>query len=304
MSTTEVLRYATLAGTGFLAPWALSRALRAFTIQVEDEEVVLVTSHGRLVDTLKKPGLHVYASRFLPWVDVRRVSLARDFREIAGIHVNDATGTSVVIDLWLEFRIVDAEKAIFAVDDWEQALANVVSHSALSILGNREFQKILGDRRELGELVREDIAAETKRWGVSVDLVMLKSVSLLPELSRTVFETVAARLERAKADIEEDGRLRVALLEAQTSARVAELVAQAKGQYPEAVGRALGELKKLPAVYDAYNELYELSLVRPHRTTAFLGFDALRAEDAAMMTTPTLEAPKRDALPPGGNGAE
>ena len=305
MSTTEVLRFATLAGGAFVAPWAIARSIRAFTIDVDDEEVVLVTSHGKLVDALKKPGLHVYPAKLLPWVETKRVSLARDFREIAGIHVNDASGTSVVLDLWLEFRIVDAEKATFAVVDWEQALANVVSHSALSILGNREFQRILGDRRELGELVREDISAETKRWGVSVDLVMLKSVSLLPELSRTVFETVAARLERAKADIEEDGRLRVALLEAQTSARVAELVAQAKGQYPESVGRALTELKKVPRVYAAYNELYELSLVRPHRTTAFLGFDGLRAEDAAMMTVPVPEGPRRD-LPPGerANGSE
>ena len=294
MSTTEALRYATLAAGGFFTPWVLTRAFRAMSIEVEDEEVVLVTHHGKLVRTLPKPGLHFYPSKILPWVELRRVSLARDFREIARIHVNDASGTSVVIDLWLEFRIVDAEKATFAVDDWEQALANVVSHSALSILGNREFQRILTDRRELGELVREDISAETERWGVSVDLVLLKNVSLLPELSRQVFETVAARLERAKADVEEDGRLRVALLEAQTSARVAELVAQAKGQYPEAVGRALAELKRAPEVYTAYNELYDLSNLKPHRTTAFVGFDGLRVEDAAMMLPPAESVPRRD----------
>ena len=299
MSSTEALRFATLTAGGFFVPWLLTRAFRAMTIEVEDEEVVLVTHHGKLVRTLPKPGLHVYPAKLLPWVELRRVSLARDFREIARIHVNDASGTSVVIDLWLEFRIVDAEKASFAVDDWEQALANVVSHSALSILGNRDFQQILTDRRELGELVREDISAETQRWGVSVDLVLLKNVSLLPELSRQVFETVAARLERAKADVEEDGRLRVALLEAQTSARVAELVAQAKGQYPEAVGRALGDLKRIPQVYDAYNELYDLSMLKPHRTTAFVGFDGLRAEDAAMMLPPPENPPRRD-----GQGGE
>lgn len=299
MSSTEVLRFATLAAGGFFAPWILTRAFRAITIEVEDEEVVLVTHHGKLVKTLPKAGLHFYPEKLLPWVEVRRASLARDFREIAKIHVNDASGTSVVIDLWLEFRIVDAEKAMFAVDDWEQTLANVVSHSALSILGNRDFQQILTDRRELGELVREDISAETKRWGVSVDLVLLKNVSLLPELSRQVFETVAARLERAKADVEEDGRLRVALLEAQTSARVAELVAKAKGQYPAAVGRALNELKQNPEVYAAYNELYELSVLKPHRTTAFVGFDGLRAVDAAMMLPPPAVPARRN-----GEGAE
>lgn len=294
MSGTDALRFATLAAGGFFAPWLFTRVFRAMTIQVEDEEVVLVTHHGKLVKTLPRPGLHFYPEKFLPWVELRRVSLARDFREIARIHVNDASGTSVVIDLWIEFRIVDAEKAIFAVDDWEQSLANVVSHSALSILGNRDFQRILTDRRELGEMVREDLAAETQRWGVSVDLVLLKNVSLLPELSRQVFETVAARLERAKADVEEDGRLRVALLEAQTSARVAELVAKAKGQYPEAVGRALAELKATPEVYDAYNELYDLSMLKPHRTTAFVGFDRLRAEDAVMMLPPPETPPRRE----------
>ena len=299
MSSTEVLRFATLAAGGFFAPWILTRAFRAIRIEVEDEEVVLVTHHGKLVKTLPQAGLHFYPEKLLPWVEVRRASLARDFREIAKIHVNDASGTSVVIDLWLEFRIVDAEKAMFAVDDWEQTLANVVSHSALSILGNRDFQQILTDRRELGELVREDISAETKRWGVSVDLVLLKNVSLLPELSRQVFETVAARLERAKADVEEDGRLRVALLEAQTSARVAELVAKAKGQYPAAVGRALNELKQNPEVYAAYNELYELSVLKPHRTTAFVGFDGLRAVDAAMMLPPPAVPARRN-----GEGAE
>ena len=67
--------------------------------------------------------------------------------------------------------------------------------------------------------------------------------------------------------------------------RVAALVAEAKGQYPAAVGRALAEIKPRPKLFQAYNELYELSLVRPHRTIAFRGFDGgdIRAADAAMM---------------------
>jgi hypothetical protein len=44
-------------------------------------------------------------------------------------------------------------------------------------------------------------------------------------------------------------------------------------------------MKKTPATFEAYNELYELSLVRPHRTVTFRGFDSdeLRATDAAMI---------------------
>jgi regulator of protease activity HflC (stomatin/prohibitin superfamily) len=286
MNSTEALALLTATAGGFGLPWLATQAFRAAIIEVEDEEAVLVTRHGKVVETLTKPGLHVYPARSLPWVQVHRVSLARDFRVIENLHVNDVSGTSVVIDLWLEFRIVDPVKALFAVDDWEKALHNVVSHSALSVLSTCAFDEILSDRGQLGEAVHADIADELDRWGLEVELVLIKNVSLMPEVGRQVFETVAAKLERAKADVEEEGRLRVALLEAQTSARVAALLGEAKAQYPLAVGKALAELRAIsPEVLEAYEELYELSMLRPHRTWAFMGWEdgEIGAADAAMM---------------------
>lgn len=258
---------------------------RAVTIVVEDEEAILVTSFGKLARSFTTPGLHLLPTKLMPWMTHTRVSLRRDFRHFKSVHVNDARGTTVIVDLWVEFRVADPAKAIFSVTDWDQALQNLVSHAATSILGSREFHEILCDRTELGELLEKDIAAETAAWGIAIELVFIRNVSLLPEVSRQMFETIAARLERAKADVVENGRLDVAQLEADTAMRVASLVAEAKGQYPIAIGRALADLKTRPSVFDAYQELYELSLVRPHRTISFRGFtsDELRAADAAML---------------------
>lgn len=270
---------------------------RNTTVWVEDGEAVLVTRFGKLVSTLKKPGLHLLPGRAFPWVGMHVVSLKRDFRHFQDVHVNDSRGTTVIVDLWLEVRVDDPEKALFHVADWNASLQNLVSHAATSILGNREFKEILCDRTELATILQRDIGQETTRWGVKVELVFIRNVSLLPEVSRQIFETIAARLERAKADVDEAGRLAVAELDAQTSLRVASLVAEAKGQYPLAIGRALGRLKPEPEVFAAYNELYELSLVRPHRTVAFRGFgeDELSAVDAAMLPPD----PGQTALPTG-----
>lgn len=264
---------------------AIVLVVRATTVFVEDEEAVLITSFGKLIATWTTPGMHVLPTKLMPWMNCTRVSLRRDFRHFKNVHVNDSRGTTVIVDLWVEFRVADPARAIFSVSDWDHALQNLVSHAATSILGSREFREILCDRTELGELLTTDIAAETDAWGIAIELVFIRNVSLLPEVSRQMFETIAARLERAKADIEERGRLDVAQLEAETAMRVADLVAEAKGQYPAAIGRALGDLKQRPALFDAYNELYELSLVRPHRTISFRGFanGDLRAADAAMM---------------------
>lgn len=271
---------------------------KAFTIRVEDEEAILVTSFGKLVATLKEPGLHVFPTRWLPWVQLEHVSLRRDYRHFANVHVNDARGTTVIVDLWLELRVADPVKALYAVSDWNTALQNLVAHSATSILGSRDFRQILCDRTELGTLLTEDISHETARWGLSIDFVFIRNVSLLPEISRQIFETISARLERAKQQIEEEGRLGVAELEADTARRVANLVATAKGQYPLAVGAALGQLKAQPRVFHAYDDLYKLSLLRPHRTVAFRGFGdgEIRAADAAMIlpngSTHTADPPR------------
>jgi regulator of protease activity HflC (stomatin/prohibitin superfamily) len=260
-------------------------AVRLLRVEVEDGETVLVTRFGRLAATLSRPGWHWMWDRYLPWTRVFRVSTRRDFRDISNIYVNDAAGTTVVVDIWLEFRIVDPARATFDVADWDRSLRNLVSHAVISILGSREFKHILCDRTQLGELLRHDISVETARWGIQVELAFIKNVSLLPEVSQQLFHAIAARLERAKADIEEDGRQRVAMLAAATSAKIATLVAEAKGQYPTAVGRAYAALKHRGNVFRAYVELYELSLMRPQQMVAFKDFaeGEIRAVDAAML---------------------
>ena len=261
----------------------LWRLFRALSVAVEDEETVLVTRFGRLARTLTQPGLHILPEAILPWVALRRVSRQRDFREIHNIQVNDATGTTVIVDIWLEFRIVDAAKAVFAVQDWDRCLQNVCSHASLAILSNKDFLHILTDRTELGENLKRDLADECARWGLEIENAFIRNVRLLPEVGRLMFETVAARLERAKARVEEEGRLRVAMLDAQTAARVAKLVADAKAQYPLQLGDVFRSMRDNPALFAAYNTLYELTQLRPHRTVAFMGFEGLRAADAAMM---------------------
>lgn len=277
---------------------------RAVTIAVEDEEAVLVTSFGKLTQKFTTPGLKVLPAKLFPWTTIRTVPLKLRHREYKNIYVNDARGTTVLVDLWVEFQIIDAEKATFQIADWDGALRNLVMHSASSILGNRDFREILCDRQELAGLLTRDIDSETERWGIKVEFVFVHNVSLLPEVSRQIFESIAARLNRAKADIEEYGRIRVAKLEADTHARVANLVAETKGQYPAAVGRAFGKLQKTPKVYAAYQELYALSLVRPHRTIAFRGFGAseLRAADAAMLAPPIVDG--KPALVAGLTGLD
>lgn len=292
MSGNEWLQLVLGAVSGLVGLTVFFWVSKGFYVPVEDEHVALVTKYGKLVAKYEQPGFVWRPDRWLPWVKVQQVSLQRDFRVIHDLKLNDARGTTVVVDLWVEQRIVDPVKALFAVEDWEKATQNLVLHAAMSILGSRDFQQILDDRSELGAKLQRDISAETERWGVRVDQVFVRHVALLPEVAREVFGTVASRLERARAVLVEQGRLDAAQLEAETSKRVAQLVARAKSQYPLAVGRALARLQKRPKVFAAYTELYALAQVRGPRTIAFRGFEGeLRAAEAAMLPSPAPGAP-------------
>ena len=293
MNTPQILQLIVSTVLAFLLVPVLTRIVGLFAVEIEHEEAVLISRFGRLTSVETRPGLHWMVDRIMPWVSIRRASLQRDFRHFRDVHINSVRGTTMLVDLWVELRITDPKKALYDVADWDRSLQNLVQHAAIAILGNRDFQQILTDRIEIGELLKRDIGAETARWGVSIEQIFVRNVSLLPEVSRQVFATIAARLERAKADIEEDGRLLVAQLDAKISMQVAPLVADAKGQYPAALARAFAHMGREPAVLMAYNELYELSLVRPHRTITFTGFGdgEMSAADAMMAAPPLNESP-------------
>lgn len=298
MNSQDTLQLLMGAGGGAGALWLVTFLFRAMTVSVDDRQVALVTVFGKFTQKLTRPGLHVIPGKLFPWVKVQHVSKARDFRSYKGIHVNDSRGTTMLVDLWVELHLVDSVKSQFAVTDWDKALQSVVAHAAISILGKSDFQQVLQDRQELGERLRADIAREAERWGLSIDSAFIQQIELLPEVANELSNTIAARLERATAEIEANGRLEVAQLEADTAKEVATLVADARAQYPLAIGSALEKLKQTPEVLAAYLELYELSQLRPGRTVAFRGFEgkqALRSADAAMLQVmPVDQAPLID----------
>ncbi len=264
---------------------------KSIIVEVENETNVLICRFGKLQRIIEEPGLHFWLDKAMPWIQIIPVSLKKDFRCFEEIHVNDIRGTTLIIDLWVEFRIEFPIKAIFHVENLEKFLRSILSSSVTSVLGTYEFNFILANRSDLNEILKLDSSKELKRWGIDIEFIFISRLSLLPDVSRQLFETVAAQLEKTKADIEEAGRLDAHLLEAETSSKVAALVAEAKGQYSLSVSRAYEYLSHNPELFNAYKKLYELSLIKPHRTVVFQGFGAeeLTSIEAAMTMLPTVD---------------
>lgn len=166
--------------------------------------------HGRRTDA------GIVGTRFAPWDRWITVSRQWDERVFEDVETNDSQGTLVQVDLRVTFRIVDGDRAMFAVDDWEAALESTAVHEAAAELAGKDRGLFLRNAPELATALSASVKAAMAGYGIEVHEVRIANVELRPEVTRQMFEAVAAKLEVAKAEYEERGRTDAALLLART----------------------------------------------------------------------------------------
>ncbi|HEY0191136.1 MAG TPA: SPFH domain-containing protein [Kofleriaceae bacterium] len=244
-------------------------AFKALTIANPEGHELLQLRFGVLRRRRTAPGLAAGTRLVDRWLTVSR---QWDERIYKGIETNDSQGTSVQIDLRVTFRIADSERALFAVEDWEQALESACVHEAGAVLAGVARVRFLRSDAALSEALSASMRAAMASYGLEVLEVRLINVQFRLEVARQMFEAVAAKLEVAKAEYEERGKIEAALLLARTEQQVAGLEALAKTESLKAVGRAYQVLRRTPDIYQAYTDLYQLSQIDPTRVVSFDGF--------------------------------
>jgi regulator of protease activity HflC (stomatin/prohibitin superfamily) len=255
-----------------------------------------VLRFGRLARRIDEPGLHFLVDDPAPWTRTVRVSRRLRASLLRDLEVHDVAGTELGVDVFVEYRVTDPVLATFAIENLSDALEKLVAHSVITVLGARRCTEILRDAGALGDAIQAETTAEAAAWGVTVSRVLFQQIRPSQMAGEQLLAEVAARLEKVKARIEEEGRQAVALLHARTAAEVAGQIAEARGQYPRAVGRAYAAMRAAPSVYAEFRALHDLVLLRPGHTVAFLGFEPgeIRASEAPMFDVTPLTGPARE----------
>ncbi len=246
-------------------------AFKSLAVITPESHELLQLRFGKLHERSTEAG--VGGNRLAPWNRWIVVSRQHDERVFHNIETNDSQGTLVKVDLRVTFRIVDSDRALFSVDDWEAALESVALHEASAELAGKDRTLFLRNAPELATELTALVKKAMAGYGIEVYDVRIANIELRPEVTRQMFETVAAKLEVAKAEYEEKGRTDAAMLLAGTEQRVAELEARAKTEHLKAVGRVYQELRQTPHIFEAYTDLYRLSQLDPSRVVSFDGFE-------------------------------
>jgi len=158
---------------------------------------------GRLIGA-KGPGLIL----LIPVVDrMVKVSLRVVTMDVPAQDVITKDNVTVKVNAVIYFRVIDASKAIVAVEDFLYATSMISQTTLRSVLGQVELDDLLSNREKINQELQKIIDAQTEPWGIKVSVVEVKNVDLPQEMQRAIAKQAEAERERRAKIIHAEGEL-------------------------------------------------------------------------------------------------
>ncbi|WP_051794804.1 slipin family protein [Streptomyces sp. NRRL S-87] len=171
---------------------------------VKQYERGLVLRFGRLREGVRSPGFTMvvpFVDRLIK-VNLQIVTLPVPAQE--GITRDNVT---VRVDAVVYFKVVDPRNAIIEVEDYRFAVSQMAQTSLRSIIGKSDLDDLLSNREKLNEGLELMIDSPAVGWGVQIDRVEIKDVSLPETMKRSMARQAEADRERRARVINADAEL-------------------------------------------------------------------------------------------------
>lgn len=132
---------------------------------------------------------------------------------------------SVTVNAVIYYKIVSAEKAIIEVEDFFYAVSQLAQTTMRNVVGEVDLDQLLSNRDSIAEKIRGIVDKATDAWGVKVDSVELKDVTLPEEMKRVIGKQAEAEREKRSVIIKSEGEM----VAAQNIAQAAGVLSRSDG---------------------------------------------------------------------------
>ncbi|MFD9408372.1 slipin family protein [Streptomyces sp. NPDC059989] len=171
---------------------------------VKQYERGLVFRFGRLRDEIRGPGFTV----IVPGMDrLRKVNMQIVTLPVPAQEGITRDNVTVRVDAVVYFKVVDPANAIVAVEDYRFAVSQMAQTSLRSIIGKSDLDDLLSNREMLNQGLELMIDSPAVGWGVQIDRVEIKDVSLPETMKRSMARQAEADRERRARVINADAEL-------------------------------------------------------------------------------------------------
>lgn len=132
---------------------------------------------------------------------------------------------SVRVNAVIYYKIAQAEKAVIEVEDVYYAVSQLAQTTMRNVVGEVDLDELLSNRDAIAEKIRAIVDKATDAWGVKVNSVELKDVTLPEEMKRVIGKQAEAERERRAVIIKAEGEV----IAAENIARAAGILSQQNG---------------------------------------------------------------------------
>nr|WP_245173363.1 slipin family protein [Streptomyces aureus] len=171
---------------------------------VKQYERGVVFRLGRVAGEVRSPGF----TMVVPFVDrMRKVNMQIVTLPIPAQEGITRDNVTVRVDAVVYFKVVDATNAIIQVEDYRFAVSQMAQTSLRSIIGKSDLDDLLSNREKLNQGLELMIDSPAIGWGVQIDRVEIKDVSLPESMKRSMARQAEADRERRARVINADAEL-------------------------------------------------------------------------------------------------
>lgn len=132
---------------------------------------------------------------------------------------------SARINAVIYYKVSDAAKAVIQVENFLYAVSQLAQTTMRNVVGEMDLDELLSNRMEASNKIRNLVDELTDPWGIKVENVELKDITLPEDMKRTIAKQAEAERERRAVIIKSEGEKAAA----QNLQEAAAMLSQAPG---------------------------------------------------------------------------
>lgn len=117
---------------------------------------------------------------------------------------------SAKINAVIYYKVADASKAVLEVENFFYAISQLAQTTMRNVVGELELDQLLTNRDDAAKRIRELVDSASDPWGIKVEGVELKDVTLPDEMQRVIAKQAEAERERRSVVIKSSGEVQAA----------------------------------------------------------------------------------------------
>ena len=103
---------------------------------------------------------------------------------------------SIKINAVLYYKVFDASKAVLAVENFNYAVSQLAQTTMRNAVGSVSLDELLSERDKISSEICKIVDEATDPWGIKVENVELKDISLPEEMKRVIARVAEAEREK------------------------------------------------------------------------------------------------------------